>query len=284
MIKVFCTAPINRFLDKLTIPQNLDLRVMEYATGDNLVDGLNWSDAHISNARVKIDSSSLSEAKQLKYLFQPSIGSENLDISIYDLKFKVDGLWNQVDFRRNNMTTAEHSISLILAAIKNLRALTDDVVSSGAWDNRKYLISDIQNCTVGIIGFGVVGQGLRKLLTGFGCNVIAFDPYIEEKTFQDLNVENVTLKQLIEKADIISLHCPLNKETYRILNHESCKNIKSSTVIVNCARGGVVCEDMILDKISDKTLAAYAADVLEGENPAGVADHRLVKAAEKIIT
>lgn len=281
MIKVFCTAPINRFLKELKIPPNLDLRVIEYATGKDLIAGLNWCDAHISNARVQIDSSILSEAKNIKYIFQPSIGSENLDKSIYSSKIKVDGLWNQIEFRKNHNTTAELAISLILTAIKNFRALTDDVKTSGSWDNRRYFIRDIQHCKVGIIGFGIVGQGLRKLLKGFGCDVMAYDPYLEDKIFLDLDVQKVKLEQLIKKADIISLHCPLNSETYKMLNNESCANMKQNTVIVNCARGGVVCEEMVLDKLAEKTLGAYAADVLEGENPAGVASHNLVQAAEK---
>ena len=281
MINVFCTAPIGRFLNELNVPDKIELRVDEYATGRALEEGLVWCDAHISNARVKLDLGMLSKAKNLRYIFQPSIGNENLSDCLLESNIVIDGLLSQVEFRESNTTTAEHTLTLILAAMKEFRSLTDDVVDNGLWDNRRYHISDLADATLGIIGFGVVGKGLRQLVSGFKCNVLVYDPYIDDDEMKDFNVSKVSLEILLEQSDVISLHCPLNKETYKILNSHNCVNLKMSSVIVNCARGGVVCEEMVSKKIANSTLRGYAADVLEGENPQGVKDHNLVAEASR---
>jgi D-3-phosphoglycerate dehydrogenase len=281
LINVFCTAPIGRFLDELDVPDNIELRVEEYATGSALEEGLIWCDAHISNARVKLDLGMLSKAKNLRYIFQPSIGNENLSACLRGSSIVIDGLWSQVEFRKSNTTTAEHTLTMILTAMKQFRNLTDDVVDNGLWDNRRYHISDLADATLGIIGFGVVGKGLRQLASGFKCNVLVYDPYIDDDEINDFNVSKVSLETLLEQSDVISLHCPLNKETYKILNSQNCINLKRSSIIVNCARGGVVCEEMVSKKIGNGTLKGYAADVLEGEDPQGVKDHHLVTEASR---
>ncbi|MDC3092783.1 hypothetical protein OA410_02160 [Paracoccaceae bacterium] len=275
--KVFCTAPIGRFLPDLNIPNNIELKVNEYATGKELLSGLKWCNRHISNARVVLDNDLLDRSGNVSMIYQPSIGSDNIAFNDLNVNVKVSGLWEEVDFRHSRLTTAELTLTLILSHLKNITQLIRDVKNSGMWDNRPYYIRDLADLNVGIVGFGCVGQGLAKLISPFGSKIFATDPFIDKDMFREAPVRFRNFKELLKCCDIISFHTPLNNSTQKMLGTKEINECKERPLIVNCARGGIVNESAIIDALKSNKICGYVCDVLEGENPAGVGGNQLLK-------
>lgn len=279
-IKVFCTAPIGRFLDVLKTPINIDLKVHEYAVGSELKEGLTWCDKHISNARIMIDDEVLGGCMNVSMIYQPSIGHDNIRLEKLDTKPKVSGLWEEVEFRQSRLTTAEHTLSLILAHLKNHHTLFRDVKNHGFWDNRRYNISDLSDMKVGIIGFGCVGQGLARLLKPFGTEIFVFDPYINSLQFGKSPIKFVDYNDVLSCCDIISFHTPLNESTFKMFGIREIDQCSRHPLVVNCARGGIVEEMAIISSLKTAKISGYVCDVLENENPSGVELNQLVQASK----
>ena len=280
-IKVFCTAPINRYLKYLEIPSNINLKVNEYATGQDLMSGINWCNRHISNARIKLSNELFEQGSCVDKIYQPSVGFDNIEIDISKFDINISGLWNEVEFRKSNLSTAEHTLSLILAHLKNLIKLVDDVKSSGRWDNRSYHIKDLCDQKVGIVGFGCVGQGLAHLVRAFRSNILVYDPYIDTSNFINQSVRFVDYYTLLQSCDLISFHTPLNEETKNMFNQDHIEKCSKKPLIVNCARGGIVNESDIIKGLNSETISGYVTDVLEHENPLGVNGNKLVESSYK---
>ena len=122
---------------------------------------------------------------------------------------------------------------------------------------------EMQNMTVGIIGTGRIGKAVIKNLSGFGCKIIAYDPY----PAKDLeNVEYVTLDELLAQSDLISLHCPLTEQTHHLINRESIAKMKDGVILVNTSRGGLVNTEELIEGIRKGKFFAVGLDVYEEEN------------------
>lgn len=280
-LKVFCTAPIGRFLTELNIPDNIELKVNEYATDRELLDGLKWCDRHISNARVNLNNDVLSKSGDISMIYQPSIGNDNIVLDQIKTDTKVSGLWEEIDFRQSKLTTAELTLTLILAHLKNLIELVKDVKSSGMWDNRRYNLKDLSDLNIGIVGYGCVGQGLAKLLSPFGSKLFANDPFIDPNLQQETSINFCDFEELLKSCDVISFHTPLNKSTQNMLGNKEINACLKMPLIVNCARGGIIDEKAIIEGLNSNKICGYVCDVLEGESPSGVGENPLVRASGK---
>lgn len=275
-IKVFCTAPIKRFLPYLKMPSNINLKIAEYATGLELESGLLWCDRHISNARIKLTDVLIERSGGVEQIYQPSIGFDNITIDRSKFDTDISGLWNELEFRKSQLTTAEHTLTLILAHLKNLTQLLNDVKETGSWDNRRYHLEDLCDQNVGIVGFGCVGQGLAKLVQAFGSNVMVHDPYIEIINYERDLITLVDYEKILTSCDIISFHTPLNMETKNMFRQEHISMCSKAPLVVNCARGGIVNEDAIINALNSNQISGYVTDVLENEDPLGVYGTKLV--------
>ena len=122
---------------------------------------------------------------------------------------------------------------------------------------------EMQNMTVGIIGTGRIGKAVIKNLSGFGCKIIAYDPY-PAKGLE--NVEYVTLDELLAQSDLISLHCPLTEQTHHLINRESIAKMKDGVILVNTSRGGLVNTEELIEGIRKGKFFAVGLDVYEEEN------------------
>ncbi|MCQ2080741.1 MAG: 2-hydroxyacid dehydrogenase [Lachnospiraceae bacterium] len=120
---------------------------------------------------------------------------------------------------------------------------------------------DLHGKTVGVIGTGKIGQVFMDICRGFGMNILAYDKYPNEK----LQVEYVDLKEIYERSDIISLHCPLTDDTYHIINSKAIKRMKKGVIILNTSRGALIDASALLEGIRDKEIGGACLDVYEEE-------------------
>jgi glycerate dehydrogenase len=162
----------------------------------------------------------------------------------------------------------EHVFTLILALRRNLIAY-QEAVQSGKWQNSEifclldYPIHDLHNSTLGIIGYGTLGQRVEKLACAFGLNVIIS----EHKSAANVRSGRVSFEEVLAKSDIITLHCPLTNETFGLIGATELSKMKRGALLINCARGGLVDEKALGEALQNRLIAGAGVDVLTGEPP-----------------
>jgi D-3-phosphoglycerate dehydrogenase len=219
--------------------------------------------------------------KDVVMIVRHGIGYDNIDVKAAE-EFGV--VVARVPGWRERESVAEHTVALMLSALRFV-VQSYEAVKQGRWGDRaKFIGKELKSLTVGIVGLGNIGSRVAEILSkGFGAKVVVYDPYIPREKVEQLGYRYVSkLEELVEVSDIITLHTPLTNETYHMINRDILSKAKKGVIIVNTARGELVDEDALCEFIENGTVAAYAADVVEGE-PIGP-DHRLLKYPNVIIT
>lgn len=119
--------------------------------------------------------------------------------------------------------------------------------------------------TVGLVGFGRIGQRLAELLQGFGVEILAYDPYLNAKAAEERKVRAVSLEELLGRSDVVSLHLPATEETRHLINRETIAAMKDGAYLINTARGSLVDEAALYDALTSGKLSGAAQDVFEKE-------------------
>ena len=159
---------------------------------------------------------------------------------------------------------AEHAVSLLLAINRNL-IQSNLRVKQFNFDINNLIGFDLNKKTIGIIGTGNIGAVFVKIMHGFGCKLLAFDIEKNQRLIDDFNIEYVPLKTLCKESDIISLHVPLNTETYHLINKKVITLMKENVVLINTARGAVINTLDVITALENKTIAGLGMDVYEHE-------------------
>ena len=279
--KVLITAPILRFPDLVNKAKTLfETKIIEYMPYEDLSNTINLYDGLLINARIKLDNQLIQKAHLLKAVFSPTIGFDHVDqvsLAKKGIQFSALGLENE--FRSTLWSTAEHALTLILTAYRDIKHMSSDVENNFSWDNRKYFFNDIRNSTIGIIGFGNIGKKLYELLKPFNSNILVYDPYISTSEISQYDVSKTDLNSLLMLSDIVTLHVPLNNETKYLIDFKEFLLMKSKSIIINTSRGGVVNELAFLQAIKENKIKGGAFDVIENESPFGVSNSLLVQEA-----
>ena len=159
---------------------------------------------------------------------------------------------------------AEHAVALLLSI--------DRKIYKAYQRTKKYNFTlngllgfDIHGKTVGVIGTGKIGKVFCQIMKGFGARVIAYDLYHDEKGAKEIGYEYVDLDTLLKESDIISLHCPLTKETDKIINKETMEKMKKGVVIINTSRGKLIDTDSLIEKLEEGKIGGLGLDVYEDE-------------------
>jgi D-3-phosphoglycerate dehydrogenase / 2-oxoglutarate reductase len=164
----------------------------------------------------------------------------------------------------NARSVAEHTIALVIALMKDIVPL-DRAVKGGEWPKSGYVGRDLAGAKLGLVGFGAIGQEVATLARGIGMSVTVFDPYTAELPHEV--VRETDLDTLIATSDIVSLHCPLTKETHHLINAERLARMKPTSFIVNTARGGIIDEAALAEALRDGTIAGAGLDSFAEEPP-----------------
>lgn len=161
-------------------------------------------------------------------------------------------------------SVAEHAVALLLNINRK--------IYKSYQRTKKYNFSidgllgfDIHGKTVGVIGTGKIGKVFIEIMNGFGANVIAYDLFKDENAKKELGFKYVTLDELYEKSDIISLHCPLTEETENIINKQSIDKMKEGVIIINCSRGKLINTDDLINELETGKIGGVGLDVYEDE-------------------
>ena len=156
----------------------------------------------------------------------------------------------------NSVAAAEHTLALALALFRNVPQAHGALVD-GRWDRAKYKGAELYGKTIGIVGFGRIGQLVAKRAQAFDMDVVAFDKFVSAERFRELGVEGVgSLEELFGRADIVTVHVPKTPDTVNLIDAEAIAAMKEGVRIVNCARGELVDLDALVDGLESGRSAA----------------------------
>lgn len=167
----------------------------------------------------------------------------------------------------NSNAVAEHTVTLILAACKNLVLLDQATRNSGFAKRSQYVLTELKGKTVGLVGLGRIARLVAKKLTAFDVKLIGSDPFVSKETAAEHGIELMSMESVLEQADIVSLHTPLTDETHKMVNGELLAKMKPSAILVNVSRGPVVDEDALFHALKEGKIAGAALDVFDPEPP-----------------
>ena len=231
---------------------------------DKLAEIIGNYDGLAIRSATKATAKILEKATRLKVIGRAGIGVDNVEIPAATAK----GIIVMNTPFGNSITTAEHAITLMLALAREIPQ-ADASTQAGKWEKNRFMGVEITGKTLGVIGCGNIGSIVADRALGLRMKVIAFDPFLSPERAKDIGVEKVELDELFKRADFITLHTPLTEKTKNIIDAAALAKMKKGVRIINCARGGLVDEQALVDALNSKHVAGAAFDVFV-EEPATI--------------
>ncbi|MCK5608898.1 phosphoglycerate dehydrogenase [Candidatus Pacearchaeota archaeon] len=236
-------------------------------TEKELLEYLNGIDAVIA-AEESYNLNILKSAPQLAMIARDGVGLDSIDI---DVATNCGVIVNNAPVVHESV--ADLAMGLIITTVRKIR-IGDIAMRAGKWTDRDtYLAPDVNNMTLGLLGFGNVARAVAKRANAFDMKIVAYDPYIDKSFAQKLNVNMVTFDELLVNADVISIHAPLTSETKHIINTKTISKMKDNSYIVNTARGDLIDESALTEALKKGKLSGAGLDVMCDEP--SVADNPL---------
>lgn len=208
--------------------------------------------------KFNIDKELFDAATQLKFVARAGAGLDNIDE--VEAKNRNIALINAPE--GNSDAVAEHAIGLLLSLMNNFRK-ADIEIRNGIWNRERNRGYELKGKTVGLIGYGFMGQKMARKLKGFEVNVIAYDKY--KTGFSDEFVREASMEEIVKQSDVLSLHIPLTKETRQMVDEEYFFHFKKPIFFINTARGEIVNTQAVLNNIGNGKIHGAGLDVLETE-------------------
>ncbi len=232
-------------------------------------------DALVVRSGTKVTKDIINAADKLKIIGRAGVGLDNVDVEAASKK----GIIVVNTPAGNTISTAEHTISMMLALSRNIPQ-ADHSTKSGEWERKKFMGVELYGKTLGIVGLGRIGTEVAKRALSFDMKVLAYDPYLSMEKAKELGIEPTDFNTLLKKADYITMHTPLTDDTRHMISDKEFAIMKKGARIINCARGGIIDENALAKAIESGHIAGAAIDVYEEEPPK---NSRLLKLTDKVV-
>ena len=214
----------------------------------------------IVRSAVTVTEKIINNAKNLRVIGRPGVGVDNVDLNAATAK----GIVVMNTPLGNVQATAELTFGIIHSLMRKLN-VANHSMHENKWEKKKFIGNEMLGKTIGIIGFGNIGKKISEISKAYGINVVVHSSSLTEKDANNLEVENLSVENLLEVSDIITFHNKLSEKSKYLINSESLKLVKNDAIIVNCARGGLVNEEDIKKALESGMLGGYGCDVYENE-------------------
>jgi len=243
-----------------------------------LREALAETDGIVIRSGTQLTAQVLEGQSRLKVIVRAGVGVDNIDVSAATRR----GIVVMNTPGGNTISTAEHTMALLLALTRNI-SKADESLRSGKWERTKFTGTQLEGKTLGVIGLGRVGLAVARRALGFGLTVLGFDPFLAADKALEYGVTSVArLDDLWGRCDFISLHTPLSAETRNLIGTRELALMKPTVRLINCARGGLIDETALLLALDSAKVAGAAIDVFENEPPPS--DHPLLRHPLVLVT
>jgi D-3-phosphoglycerate dehydrogenase / 2-oxoglutarate reductase len=228
---------------------------------DELIEAIGGYDAILIRSATKLTADVIDAGERLKVIGRAGTGVDNVDIAAATRR----GIIVANAPESNSIAAAEHTMALMLALCRNVPQAHASLLA-GRWDRAEFKGAELYGKTLGVFGFGRIGQLVAKRAQAFDMEVVAFDKFVSAERFRELGVEGAEHRgEVFERADVISLHLPKTPETVNWIDAEAIATMKDGARIVNCARGELIDLDVLLAGLESGKLGGAALDVFPEE-------------------
>lgn len=258
--------PVVLIADKLApstveaLGDGVEVRWVDGPDRPKLLDAVVDADAILVRSATTVDEEVLEAGKKLKIIARAGVGLDNVDVPAATAR----GVMVVNAPTSNIHTAAEHAIALLMSAARQIPA-ADATLREHTWKRSSFNGVEIFGKTVGVVGLGRIGQLVAARLAAFETHVIAYDPYVSPARAAQLGIELVSLDELLERADFVTVHLPKTPETLGLIGAEQLARTKKGVVIVNAARGGLIDEQALADAINSGQVRGAGIDVYATE-------------------
>ncbi|MDP2920208.1 MAG: phosphoglycerate dehydrogenase [Dehalococcoidia bacterium] len=233
-------------------------------------------EALIVRSQTQVTDKVIEAGKKLMVIGRAGVGIDNINVDAATQR----GIVVVNAPTGNTISAAEHTIAMMLALARHIPQANASL-KSGKWDRNKFMGIEVRGKTLGVIGLGNIGSEVVRRARGLDMRVIGFDPFVSAERASQLNVSLVTFEQLIKESDFITVHIPLNAQTRGLISEKEFAMMKPTARIINCARGGIIDEELLARMVTEKRIAGAAIDVFTKEP---VTENALFKVDGIIVT
>lgn len=258
--KILITDDISQEAIRI-LNEDFDVVIKKGIIASELKNEINKYNAIIIKSSTKISSDVINNAVNLKVIGKAGANVDNIDLKSATKK----GIVVVHAPLSNIISAAEFTIALIFSLAKKIPSASF-ATKSGLWNKNKFNGIELEGKTLGILGFGKIGQMVAKKAVCLGINVIAFDPYVSEDRYWQSGIKKAdTIEDLYKNSDFISVHLPKTKETAGLLNKNELYKMKKGTILINVSRGGIIVEEDLYEAIKEGHIGGAGIDVFENE-------------------
>ena len=234
-------------------------------TNGDLAGKIGDYDAIVIRSATKLDAGLIARADRLKVIGRAGVGVDNVDVEAATRR----GIVVANAPESTVISAAEHTVGLLLALSRNIPQ-AHAALKEGRWERSRYGGLELAGKTLGVLGFGRIGQQVARRANGLEMRVVAYDPFVAKERYRELGVERVeTQDEVLAKADFLTLHLPLTAETRGSIDSSAFAKMRDGVRIVNAARGELLDEDALIDALRSGKVAAAALDVFSAEPYSG---------------
>ena len=258
-MKVLITDPISEEgIDTLRSQAQVDIRLG--LKPEEIISTIGDYEALIVRSQTQVSAEVIQAGKKLQVIARAGVGVDNIDVD----EATQRGIVVVNAPTGNTISAAEHTIALMLSLARHIPQ-ANAMLKSGVWRRSDFMGTEVRDKTLGIIGLGNVGSEVARRARGLQMKLIAHDPFISVDYARNLQVELVSLKQLVKESDFISLHLPLTPSTKGLIGAKELALVKPTVRIINTARGGLIDEKALVKAVKEKRVAGAAIDVFSTE-------------------
>ncbi|MBX6395249.1 MAG: phosphoglycerate dehydrogenase, partial [Alicyclobacillaceae bacterium] len=263
MFKILVSDPISEEgLKKLIEAPEVQVDLRPGLAPEELIRIIGEYDALLVRSQTKVTAEMIAAGKNLKAIGRAGVGVDNIDVEAATRRGII--VVNAPD--GNTISTAEHTFAMLMSLARNIPQACASI-KAGKWDRKSFVGVELRGKTLGILGLGRIGTEVAKRAMAFGMTVLAYDPFLTAERAAQLGVEPVSVDEICERADFITVHTPLTKDTRHLIGPAQFAKMKRGVRILNCARGGIIDEKALLEAIERGVVAGAALDVFEEEPP-----------------
>ncbi len=240
---------------------DIEYEVRTGLKGEQLRSALLDFDGAICRSGVKLTADVLDGNRRLKAIARAGVGTDNIDTRTATRM----GIVVMNTPGGNTLSTAEHTIALMLALSRNLHPAYQALVQ-GRWDRKQYTGTQLAGKTLGIIGLGRVGQAVASRALAMGMRVVGYDPFLPAQRAKEMGIESCpSAREMLPQVDYLTVHTPLTDETRNLIGAKEIATMKKGVRLINCARGGIYDEQALVEGLKSGHLGGVALDVFAAE-------------------
>ena len=259
-MKILISDKMSNKVEDVLKSKHINFDIKTGLSPEELKEVIDQYDGILIRSATKLTSDILADCKNLKVIGRAGVGVDNVDLD-QATKNKILVMNTPLG---NLEATAELSVGLMFSLMRNIH-LANDSTHQGKWEKPKFIGTELKGKTLGIVGYGNIGQRVAEICSTIGMNIITNSKSASDEDLSRFKAKKVSTEQLIKEADIVSIHTKLNDETKYMFNKETLSTMKPTSVIINCARGGLINEADLKDALNNEVIAGAAIDVYENE-------------------